>query len=77
MSTTEVFSLGVEEEYQIVDPTSRELDSIAEEIVQEAQKRWARMYNSKFSCRRSRSQLPYARAWPKSEISLRVCVARS
>lgn len=38
MSTTEVFSLGVEEEYQIVDPTSRELDSIAEEIVQEAQK---------------------------------------
>lgn len=38
MSTTEVFSLGVEEEYQIVDPTNRELDSIAEEVVQEAQK---------------------------------------
>ena len=38
MSTTEVFSLGVEEEYQIIDPTSRELDSIAEEVVQEAQK---------------------------------------
>lgn len=38
MSSTELFSLGVEEEYQIIDPTTRELYSLAEEVMQEAQK---------------------------------------
>jgi carboxylate-amine ligase len=38
MPSTETFSLGVEEEYQLIDPRTRELCPLAEEVMQEAQK---------------------------------------